>query len=95
MIRLAVIALALATASPAMAQSTLVLPQSGGGYMVIPPQGFSTQVLPLPDGQGWMLVPPPGQQPATVIVPTTPSAPATSAPFSAAQPCCLGLPRSP
>jgi hypothetical protein len=36
---LATIAILMALASPAMAQSTLALPQPGGGYQVVPPQG--------------------------------------------------------
>ena len=43
------------------------MPQPGGGYIVIPPQGSSTQVLPLPGGQGWLVVPPPGQATTTVL----------------------------
>ena len=47
------IALTLALiASPALAQSTIVMPQPGaGGYAVVPtPQGFTTQILPMPGG---------------------------------------------
>ena len=41
-----------AIATPALAQSTIVMPQPGaGGYAVVPtPQGFTTQVLPMPGG---------------------------------------------
>ena len=45
-------ALALAAVSPALAQSTLVVPLPGGGYQVVTPQGFSTLVLPMPGDQG-------------------------------------------
>ena len=39
-------------ATPALAQSTVVMPLPGAnGYAVIPPrQGFTTQVLPMPGG---------------------------------------------
>ena len=43
-------ALTLAIAGPALAQSTLILPEPGGGYLVVPPSGRSTQVVPLPGG---------------------------------------------
>jgi hypothetical protein len=70
MIRLAAIALALAVASPALAQSTVVMPQPGAnGCAVIPPrQGFTTQVLPMPGG-GWMVVPPGAQGRSTTVLP--------------------------
>jgi hypothetical protein len=82
------IAVVLPIADLALAQSTLILPMPGGGYQIVPPQGISTQVLPLPGGQGWMVIPTPGQQPSTVIVPATPGAPAgfPVAPGEVAQP---------
>jgi hypothetical protein len=48
---------ALALATPALAQSTVVMPlQGANGYAVVPPrQGSTTQVLPMPGG-GWMIV---------------------------------------
>jgi hypothetical protein len=51
--------LALAIATPAMAQSTVIVPLPGAnGYAVIPPrQGFTPQVLPMAGG-GWTVVPP-------------------------------------
>jgi hypothetical protein len=84
-------ALALAVTAPALAQSTVVMPQPGAnGYAVIPPrQGFTTQVLPLPGG-GWMIVPPGPQGRSTTILPLPGDGSAATAPFSAAQPCCPG-----
>jgi hypothetical protein len=44
--------LIIAIATPALAQSTVIMPLPGAnGYAVIPPrQGFTTQVLPMPGG---------------------------------------------
>jgi len=63
-------ALALAIATLAMAQSTIVMPQLGSnGYAVIPPRwGFTTQVLPMPGG-GWMIVPQGAQGRSTTVLP--------------------------
>jgi hypothetical protein len=72
--RAVIAALALAAASPVLAQSTLVLPHPGSGYQAVPPQGFRTQVLPMPGDRGWIVIPPPGQAPLTVILPASPSA---------------------
>jgi hypothetical protein len=82
-----ILALTLALATPAMAQSTVVMPQPGAnGYAVVPPrQGFTTQVLPIP-GRGWMIVPPEGR--STTVLPLPGDGSAATAPFSAAQPCC-------
>ena len=88
-------ALALAIATLAMAQSTIVMPQLGSnGYAVIPPRwGFTTQVLPMPGG-GWMIVPPGAQGWSTTVLPLPGDGSAATAPFSAAQPCCGGQPGS-
>jgi hypothetical protein len=94
MTRLTTLILALAAASPALAQSTLILPLPGGGYQIIPPQGFSTQVLPLPGGQGWLILPPPGQGPSTTVLPLPGSA-AQQVPMSPRAPCCPGMPTPP
>jgi hypothetical protein len=51
--------------------------------MVIPPKGFSTEVLPLQGGQGWIVIPPPGGKAATTVLPLPGAAPA---PFGAALP---------
>jgi hypothetical protein len=87
------ITLALAIATPAMAQSTVVMPQPGAnGYAVVPPrQGFTTQVLPMP-GRGWMVVPPGAQGRSTTALPLPGAGSTATAPFSAAQPCCRGSP---
>jgi hypothetical protein len=52
-------------ATPALAQSTIVMPLPGAnGYAVIPPrQGYTTQVLPMPGG-GWIIVPSGAQGPS-------------------------------
>ena len=65
-----ILILALTIATPALAQSTVVLPQPGAnGYGVIPPrQGFTTQVLSMPGG-GWMVVPPGPQGRSTTVLP--------------------------
>jgi hypothetical protein len=88
---LPIIALALALASPALAQSTVVMPLPGAnGYAVIPPrQGFTNQVLSMPGG-GWMIVPPEGH--STTVLPPPGDGSAATAPFSGAQPCCPGQP---
>jgi hypothetical protein len=90
---LAIIALALA--SPALAQSTVVLLLPGAnGYAVIPPrEGFTTQVLPMPGG-GWLIVPPGAQGRSTIVLPLPGDGPAATAPLSAAQPCCSGQPEA-
>ena len=87
--------LALAIATPALAQSTVVLPLPGAsGYAVVPPrQGFTTQVLPMPGG-GWMIVPLGPEGRSTTILPLPGDGSAATAPFSAAQPCCGGQPGS-
>jgi len=80
-------ALAVAVATPALAQSTIVLPQPGGqGYIVVPPQGFSSTVMPLPGGQGWLVVPAPGQGPSTTVLPLPGSAPQPFPPLTTGQP---------
>jgi hypothetical protein len=86
-------AITIALASPALAQSTVVLPMPGAsGYAVIPPrQGFTTQVLPMPGG-GWMIVPPGPQGRSTTVLPLPGDGSTATAPFSAAQPCCAGWP---
>jgi hypothetical protein len=70
MTRRAVIASLALIATPALAQSTVVMPQPGAnGYAVVPPrQGFTTQVPPMPGG-GWMIVPPGAQGRSTPILP--------------------------
>jgi hypothetical protein len=85
------LALTLDIATPALAQSTVVMPQPGANaYAVIPPQqGFTTQVLPMPGG-GWMIVPPGPEGRSTTVLPLP--AMALPAPFTAAQPCCPGQP---
>ena len=98
MIRLRLIALTLALAliaTPALAQSTVVMPLPGAnGYAVIPPrQGFTTEVLPMPGG-GWLIVPPGAQGRSTTVLPLPGDGSAATAPFSAAQPCCGGQPGS-
>jgi len=73
--------LAVAIATPAVVQSTVVMPLPGAnGYAVAPPrQGFTTQVLPMPGG-GWMIVPPGAQG---------------SRHNRASRPCALGRPHHP
>ena len=85
MTRRAVIAALALVATPALAQSTIVLPLPGAnGYAVIPPrQGFTTQVLPMPGG-GWMIVPPGPQGRSATVLPL-PGDGATA-------PCCPGQP---
>jgi hypothetical protein len=86
-----ILALAL-VATPALTQSTVVMPLPGAnGYAVVPPRlGFTTQVLPMPGG-GWMIVPPEGH--STTVLPLPGDGSTATAPFSPAQPCCPGLPR--
>ena len=88
-----ILALTLAIATPALAQSTVVMPLPGAnGYAVIPPrQGFTTQVLSMP-GRGWMIVPPGPEVRSTTVLPLPGDGSAATAPFSAAQPCCAGQP---
>jgi hypothetical protein len=81
-----------ALATPALAQSAVVMPLPGAnGYAVIPRQGFTTQVLPMPGG-GWLIVPPGAQGRSATILPLPGDGSTATAPFSAAQPCCLGQP---
>jgi hypothetical protein len=84
-------AILLLIAGPAMAQSTLILPEPGGGYLIVPPAGPSTQVLPQPGGGALVVTP---GRPSTVILPL-PEGSADTVPFSAAEPCCPGLPAYP
>jgi hypothetical protein len=80
--------LVLAAAGPALAQSTVILSEPGGGYLVVPPSTPSAQVLPQP-GSGALVVTP--GRPSTVVLPL-PGGAAETVPFSAAEPCCPGLP---
>ena len=88
---LAIVALT-AIAGPSMAQSILVLPEPDGTYLIVPPQGFSTTVLSLPDGQGWLVIPSRPDGRSTSVLPLRGAAPTTALPFSAATPCCPGQP---
>jgi hypothetical protein len=93
MTRRAIIAALALIATPAMAQSTIVMPLPGArDYAVIPPrQGFTTQVLPMAGG-GWMVVPPGAEGRSTTVLPLLGNGSAATAPFNAAQPCCGGQP---
>jgi hypothetical protein len=53
----ALIAAMFLIATPAMAQSTLVLPEPDGGYVLIPPSGPITQILREPGGGHLILSP--------------------------------------
>jgi hypothetical protein len=64
--RIAIIALALAAASPAWAQSTIVLPQPGGVYVVVQPGQPNAYVIPT-SGGGWTILQ--QGQPNTYVLP--------------------------
>lgn len=53
------LAILMSLVGPTLAQSTRVLRQPNGGYIVIPPSGPAGQVIPAPDGS-FMIVAPPG-----------------------------------
>jgi hypothetical protein len=72
-------------AAPAMAQSTLILPEPGGAYLIVPPVGPSTQVLPQLGG-GALVVTGPGGRNMQICT-------FSRMPFSGAEPCCPGLPQ--
>jgi hypothetical protein len=67
--KLALIAAMILIATPAIAQSTLVLPEPDGGYVLIPPSGPITQILREPGGGHLILTP--GITPT--IIPPEPS----------------------
>ena len=52
-------AILLSMVAPAAAQSTRILRQPDGGYIVLPPSGPAGQIIPAPGG-GFMVVAPPG-----------------------------------
>ena len=81
MTRRAVIAALALVATPALAQSTVVIPQPGANsYAVIPQrQGFTIQVLPIA-GDGWMVVSPAGH--STTVLPLPGDGASTSPPSS-------------
>jgi hypothetical protein len=85
------VAVSLVVAGPAQAQSTVILPQPDGGYLVVPPAGPASQILPMPGGGALVVTP---DRPAMMILPLPGSA-AETVPFSAAEPCCEGLPSLP
>ena len=90
--KLILAALLLLIAAPAMAQSmTVILPEPDGGYLVVPPSGQITQVLPQPSGGALVVTP---GRPSTIVLPL-PEGSAATVPFSAAEPCCPGLPGLP
>jgi hypothetical protein len=84
-------AVALAIAGPALAHSTVILPEPGGTYLIIPPAGPSTPILPQHGGGALVVTP---GRPSTVILPL-PDGSGETVPFSAAGPCCPGLPAYP
>jgi hypothetical protein len=86
--RLILAAILLLITGPALAQSTLILPEPGGSYLIVPPAGPSTQVLPQLGGGALVVTP---GRPSTVVLPL-PGGAAKTVPFSAAEPCCPELP---
>jgi hypothetical protein len=70
--KLALLAAMLLIATPAMAQLTIVLPESGGGYMVLTPGQPMTTILP-EQGGGYLILNP--GKPSTLVLPQPGQAP--------------------